>query len=248
MSCYPAFALLLGSALDSGGVWVRRGTQFLAVLLGSALLAVLIILFAVRNLPAVGDISAVLQQHPEDYSLSLGHFHDLTLASFAYLRSPLLLAGAALAIGIVGAALGGRRTIFALVLMMSVFEFAARRAMTVFDPYLSSERLASEITKAPEGEIIVDGEYYPLSSIFFYSNRSALLLNGRENDLEYGSYAPDAPHVYIDDETFLRLWPSSRRFYFVTDGTSVARLKKLAGPSTFHLLATAGGKSLFTNQ
>ena len=247
MSCYPAFALLLGSALDAGGVWVRRATQFLTVLLGSALLALLIIFFAVRNLPATGDISAVLQQHPEDYYLSLGHFHDLTLASFAYLRAPLLLAGAALAVGIVGALWGGKRTVFALVLMVAVFEFAARRAMTVFDPYLSSEPLAEAITKSLDGEIIIDGEYYPFSSIFFYSNRSALLLNGRQNDLEYGSYAPDAPRVYIDDEDFVRLWQSSGRFYFVTDGTSVTRLRKVAGLSTFHHVTTIGGKSLFTN-
>ena len=103
------------------------------------------------------------------------------------------------------------------------------------------------ITKSSDGEIIIDGEYYPFSSIFFYSNRSALLLNGRQNDLEYGSYAPDAPRVYIDDEDFVRLWQSSGRFYFVTDGTSVTRLRKVAGLSTFHHVTTIGGKSLFTN-
>src|SRR6267143_3752647 len=78
MSCYPAFALLLGSALEAEGIWVQRATRFLTVLLGAALLVLLIIFFAVLNVPARGDISADLQQHPEDYYLSLGHFHDLT--------------------------------------------------------------------------------------------------------------------------------------------------------------------------
>ena len=37
----------------------------------------------VWNLPAPGDISRALTQHPEDYTLSLGHMGDLTIASFA---------------------------------------------------------------------------------------------------------------------------------------------------------------------
>ena len=46
----------------------------------------------------------------------------------------------------------------------------------------------------------MDDQYYTFSSVFFYTNRRALLLNGRVNNLEYGSYAPDAPQdVFIDD-------------------------------------------------
>ena len=45
----------------------------------------------------------------------------------------------------------------------------------------------------------MDDQYYTFSSIFFYTNRTALLLNGRNNNLEYGSYAPGAPNVFIND-------------------------------------------------
>ena len=34
MPCYPALALLLGSAMAAGGDWVRRGTRALAVIAG----------------------------------------------------------------------------------------------------------------------------------------------------------------------------------------------------------------------
>ena len=53
--------------------------------------------------------------------------------------------------------------------------------------------------QAPPGQLIADNQYYTFSSVFFYTNRRALLLNGRVNNLEYGSYAPGAPDVFIDD-------------------------------------------------
>ena len=49
--------------------------------------------FLVRGLPAPGDISSALSRNPGAYTLSLGHMEDLTLNSFAYLRSPLLAGG-----------------------------------------------------------------------------------------------------------------------------------------------------------
>ena len=77
--------------------------------------------------------------------------------------------------------------------MMVLFFHAARLALVVFDPYLSSRALADGSLRSPAGELIVDDQYYTFSSVFFYSNRTALLLNGRVNNLEYGSYAPGAP-------------------------------------------------------
>ena len=56
--------------------------------------------------------------------------------------------------------------------------------------------------QAPPGQLIEDDAYYTFSSVFFYTNRTALLLNGRKTNLEYGSYAPDAPQVFIDDAQF----------------------------------------------
>ena len=52
----------------------------------------------------------------------------------------------------------------------------------------------------------MDHHYYTFSSIFFYTNRDALLVNGRFNNLVYGSYAPGAPDVFIDDQQWKALW------------------------------------------
>ena len=102
MPMYPALALLLGCAMDREGKLVAAGTRVLAVISAGAALVIAVVLFAVRHVPATGDISNALQQHPESYTLSLGHLGDLTLQSFAYLRVPLLLAGVAFLVGAAG--------------------------------------------------------------------------------------------------------------------------------------------------
>ena len=95
MPIYPALALLLGSAIATGGVWVNRGTRFLSVIAGLAAAACFVLIFLVRHVPTPGDISSALSQHPSAYTLALGHMLDLTLESFAYLRVPLAIAGVA---------------------------------------------------------------------------------------------------------------------------------------------------------
>jgi 4-amino-4-deoxy-L-arabinose transferase-like glycosyltransferase len=247
MPMYPALALLLGCAMDYEGKLVTAGTRTLAVISAGAAVVIAAVLFTVRNVPAAGDISNALQQHPESYTLSLGHLGDLTLQSFAYLRAPLVLAGVAFLAGAAGAWLRGRRAFVALAAMMILFLHASRMALVVFDPYLSSRPLAEALRHAPDGRLIVDGAYYPFSSVLFYSNRSALLLNGRVNNLEYGSYAPGVLPVFIDDAAFVRAWSGTIRYYLVADRSGLARLSALVGSARLHQLAESGGKFLFTN-
>src|SRR5947209_4725419 len=185
MPIYPTLALLLGCAMDAEGKFISLGSRTIALISVAAVAAIGAILFAVRHVPATGDISSALQQHPEAYTLSLGHMGDLTLQSFAYLRVPLTLAGVAFLIGAVGGWLRGRHAFIALAAMMVLFLHASRMALVAFDPYLSSRPIAEALLRAPSGQLIVDGAYYPFSSVMFYSNKSALLLNGRVNNLEY---------------------------------------------------------------
>ena len=248
MPIYPALALILGCAMEREGKWITTATKSLAAVAAAAALLIAALLFEIRHMPVPGDIASALQQHPEAYTLSLGHMDDLTLQSLAYLRAPLALAGVAFLIGAVGAwLLRGKRAFIALAAMMVLFFHASRLALKVFDPYLSSRPLAEALVRAPEGRVIIDAAYYPFSSIFFYANREALLLNGRINNLEYGSYAPGAPRVFIDDPQFASLWAGPMRCYLVSDGTQVGRLNKLVGADNLHPLAQSGGKFIFTN-
>jgi len=248
MPCYPALALLLGSAMAAGGAWIRRGTQMLCVLFAAAAIAAFTLYFLVWNLPTPGDISEALRPHPGAYKLSLGHMEDLTVASLAYLRTPLLAAAIAFLVGALGTfRASGQRAFLAAALMAVLFFQAARMAMAVFDPYLSSRPLAEALRRAPPGSLIVDHHYYTYSSVFFYTNRDALLLNGRFNNLVYGSYAPGAPNVFIDDAQWKTMWLGQERCYLVISQVAVGRLEKLIGHERLPVVATSGGKLLLTN-
>jgi 4-amino-4-deoxy-L-arabinose transferase-like glycosyltransferase len=248
MPCYPAVALLLGSAMAAGGDWIRRGTRVLAAVSGCAALACAALLVMARNVPTPGDISTALVTHPNAYSLSMGHIGDLTIASFAYLRLPLAVALVAFLVGALGNFRAvGQRAFLAAALMMVIFFNAARLALVDFDPFMSSRPLAEALLRSPDGQLIVNGQYYFFSSVVFYTNRNVLLLNGRINNLVYGSYAPGAPEVFIDDAQFKMLWGGSAREYVVSTNSKVPELEELVGASQMILVADSGGKSLFTN-
>jgi 4-amino-4-deoxy-L-arabinose transferase-like glycosyltransferase len=248
MPCYPALALLIGSAIAINGRFVRGGTRALTVICACAALAAVAILIAVRHIPTPGDISQALSSHPKAYTLSLGHMEDLTLDSFAYLRFPLALAAAAFLIGAAGTLRAARRISYiAVALMMVVFFQAARLAMVKFDPYLSSRPLVAVLKQSPPGGLIIDHHYYWFSSVFFYTDRTALLLNGRFNNLVYGSYAPGAPNVFPDDDQFKQLWLSPERYYLVARTSAVAHLESLVGSSGLTTVDVSGEKVLLTN-
>jgi dolichyl-phosphate-mannose-protein mannosyltransferase len=248
MPCYPALALLLGSAMAMGGDWIRRGTRVLSGIAGVAAMACFAIFVAVRNLPTPGDISDALSRHPSAYTLSLGHMLDLTFESFAYLRLPLLVAAVAFLAGTLGTFRWlGQRAFLSAALMMVLFFHAARLALVVFDPFLTSRPLAETLLKAPPGQLIVDRHYYTFSSITFYTNRDALILNGRYFNLEYGSYAPGAPNAFIDDMRFKNLWLEPQRCYLVAYQTKLKQFEELVGPDHVSIVTSAGGKLILTN-
>lgn len=248
MPCYPALALLIGSGIAFNGRIVRHGTRFLTVICSIAALAAIAILVAVHHVPTPGDISQALSSNPEAYTLSLGHMEDLTLKSFAYLRIPLALAAASFLIGAIGTLqTAGKKVYVTVAIMMVVFFHAARLAMIDFDPYLSSRPLVNKLLQSPEGNLIVDHHYYWFSSVFFYTDRTALLLNGRFNNLVYGSYAPNAPSVFLDDNQFRDLWQRPERYYIFAKDTGVDHLESLVGKDQLNLLEESGGKVLITN-
>jgi 4-amino-4-deoxy-L-arabinose transferase-like glycosyltransferase len=252
MPCYPALALLLGCAItdERTAAWIKGGKAVLALLATLAVVAIAFILSRVWNLPAPGDISRALTQHPEAYTLSLGHMGDLTLAAFAYLRPPLMLAGLAF---VVGALASWRGSIAGAAVMMVLFFHAARLALVVFDPYLSSRALAEALNHAPRGTLVLDDQYYAFSSVVFYAEayhgQRARLLNGRVNNLEYGSYAPDAPRdVFIDDAGFRERWLSPDLYYLCVEQPQLERIDHLVGHESLHTLVESGGKYVLANR
>ena len=120
--------------------------------------------------------------------------------------------------------------------------------MQAFDPHLSTHALAQAYRDSPPGDLILDHEYYAFSSVAFYANRQALLLNGRKNNIEYGSNAPEAPDVFLDDRRLADLWTSRRPVYLVTFAQDRARFERLLGETHVHVAASSGGKVLLANR
>jgi 4-amino-4-deoxy-L-arabinose transferase-like glycosyltransferase len=250
MPIYPALALLVGSAISAGGRRIRAATGVLLVI-SILLCAVLTVLIAlVWRLPAPGNISAALTQHPELYTLSMGHIRDLTLNAFAYLKLPLAIAAFAFGMSALGIA-RSRGEVKGLVLViaagMILFVQAARIALVRFDSYLGSYPLAQSLEESPPGQLIEADAYYAFSSVFFYTLFDALLFNGRTKHLEYGSYAPGAPSVFIDDREFASLWTASGRCYLLAYGSEIPRLERLVGRSNLRVVAENAGNYLLTN-
>lgn len=251
MPIYPALALLIGSALAAGGRWIRVGSRILLVITAALFVVLAALLAIVWRTPASGEISRALVQNPDVYTLSMGHVLDLRLGAFAYLKLPLVLA--CLAFGSASLALVVwrnhlRAAMLALAVCMIVFLQAARIALIDFDPYLGSYPLAIALEESPPGGLIGANEYYAFSSVYFYTNRTALLLNGRAANLEYGSYAPNAPHVFIDDAKFVELWNSASRYYLLVYGSTMPHIRELVGQSRIHVVKKNGENFLLTNQ
>src|SRR5205814_1099701 len=79
---------------------LAQGALAVIALFSAAILATLV--WQARHVQPTGDLSALLNRAPSDaeqYTLSLGHFADLTTSAFAELRVPALGAALAFALG-----------------------------------------------------------------------------------------------------------------------------------------------------
>jgi hypothetical protein len=203
-----------------------------------------------------GDISSLLQgQQNDDYRVSMAHILDLTPQAFAALRLPSALAAVTFLFGF-GAAWWLRRkqramaATITVAISMAVFFFAANIALGAFGPYLSTQTLAQKVIPQlrPDDAIAIYGEYDASSSVAFYTRRRLLIWNGRKNNLEPGSYYPDAPRIFLTDAEFPKLWGGDGRVFLFVPADQRDEAQKRLPQSGTYLLAESGGKVLYSNQ
>lgn len=256
----PGLALLLGgwlaresaSPLDSKERRSGRVSSLVLLAIGaSACVACVILAVQSRTPPANYDIAELLKKNPQDYALSFGHFLDLTPQAMGAFKGPLLVTGIAFALGTLLNWLLRRsnRTFpanLALAAMMVVLLGAAHRGLMIFSPVLTSKTLADAIERNwKAGDVIEDnGDYEAASSVNFYTRQQMRLLNGRHNNIWYGSTFPDAPQIFDDDQSFEKLWRGQQHVFLWTEEDSVPSYVKSAG---FCKLAKWGGKLVLTN-
>ncbi|MGH9765802.1 MAG: ArnT family glycosyltransferase [Blastocatellia bacterium] len=255
---FPALALLAGAGLARGeeekSRWAVAGQGLLAILGVAAGATLGYLLWVSRHVTPAADISQALTHNPENYKLALGHMSDLTVEAFAVLRAPAAGAAVSLALGFAAAFFLRlwRKPLQASLLTavaIACFIYFAHMALGMFDPYLSSKPLATAIKErlAPGDVVVINGEYQGGSSIGFYLPRKVLLLNGRMTGLEFGSYYPDAPKVFIGDNEIAQLWKGAQRVFLFTHDRDFEKVKTAVNAGMFRI-AGAGEKSVYSNQ
>jgi 4-amino-4-deoxy-L-arabinose transferase-like glycosyltransferase len=256
----PGVALLLGgwlaresaSAPDSAERRSGRASSLVLLVIGAAACVACVVLAVQSKTPPTNyDIAELLKKNPQDYALSFGHFLDLTPQAMGAFKAPLLVTGIAFALGTLLNWLLRRanRTFTAnisLAAMMVVLLGAAHRGLAIFSPVLTSKTLADAIERnwKPGDVIEANGDYEAASSVNYYTRHQMRLLNGRHNNIWYGSTFPDAPQIFDNDASFEGLWRGQQRVFFWTEEDSVPRYVKDAG---FCRLAKWGGKLVLTN-
>jgi hypothetical protein len=210
-----------------------------------------------RNVVATRqDLSSLLGSHPaEFYRSATANLFDLTPQAFAALRMPAITAAFALATGFTLAWVLRRKgrpwaaNVAAAFAMLAFFQ-SANAAYAAFEPRLSSRPVADELLKwlRPDDRLVIYGEFGAGSSLGFYTHRQVWIYNGRYNGLEFGSYLPGAPHIFLTDRDFPGLWNGPARvFLFVPQDQRQQALLRLP-PDRAYLVTDTGGKALFVNR
>jgi 4-amino-4-deoxy-L-arabinose transferase-like glycosyltransferase len=260
----PALALLIAGWLEresnsvAGSHERRAGKLISMVMLGigvAVFAATVAILLQAKPFPPGTDLGDVLTQHPGHYKLSLGHMQDLTIESFGMFRPALWILGISLLAGtglnwILRRRGHALKANLALTCMMVGVLYAVFLGYVTFSPVISSKGMALQIKQAyqPGQVIVINHDYEFGSTLNFYTGVPVHMLNGRRADLWFGSFFPDAPHVFEDDESFARLWNGPNRVYFFLEESDVDEALKGIDPKTIRLFARSGGKVVLTNQ
>ena len=246
---------LFAAAPSAVQTWALRSSAWILVPLGAALFFVCSFFAFTAPQPRPGvTLDALLNSNPEMYNLSLGHVFDLTTAAMGFFRLPLLTVALGMLFLGPGSHLLRRRgyTYAAnLVLAGSMVAvlLAAHAGLTRFYPILGSKELAQSIeaNRAPGDRVLIDGELTAGSTLLFYTNAPAFLVNGRVNGPWFGSFWPDAPDVFLDDNGLRRLWAGPRRVFLLTYAPQ-KRTRELESFGKVHALAASGGKTVLTNR
>jgi len=260
----PALALLIGgwmqreSESEPGSRERRAGriaSGVLVVIGIAAFAATMWLISQTHPFPPGTDIGAVLTPHPSRYKLSLGHMGDLSVESFGLFRAPLWEIGVGMLLGSLLSWFFRRRNRaiaanFALLAMSIVILFCVWQGYRIFSPEIESKEIALEIAKIyqPGETIVINGVYETGSDLNFYTGIQVHVLNGVAGDLWFGSFWPDAPHVYETDDSFVKLWNGPNRVYLFTPEYLKDRALKNLDPSTIYVLTRRGGKVVYTNR
>ncbi len=263
----PALALLIGACLAEEEAspaasrlryWGKISSYVLVAIGLSACAAVIVLVLSTPLVSPPPDIAALLHAGPEEsqqYALSLGHFLDLNTRVMTVFHPSLLLFGLSLLVGTALNLYFRRRGKpgsgnWSLALMSVCYLLAVHAALVTFSPILTSKPLADAIARVYQpGDIIeINGEYEGGSTLNYYTDHPVRILNGRSANLWYGSFFPDAPQIFDDNQSFQQLWNGPQRVFLWTETEKFEAAVRTLDPKSVFILARSGGKLIVTNR
>jgi 4-amino-4-deoxy-L-arabinose transferase-like glycosyltransferase len=230
--------------------WGRISSGFLLGLGVVVFAAAMYFLYFSHTPPPGYDLADLLTKNPDKYALSFGHIFDLTPEALGAFRVPLLGFGVAM--------LGGtamnwwlrRRSKvaaanLALAVMMVGVLSCVHLGLVEFSPILTSKKLALELKPLlrPGDIMVINAEYEPGSTLNFYTGEPVHVMR-KFGNLWYGSFWPDTPKIYEDEQSLGRLWAGPARVFLWSDE---ANPKVLEGKKYWEM-DHYGGKYIFVNQ
>jgi hypothetical protein len=263
----PALALMAGGVVagaEHGDARLRhnilRASTWFLLPLCSLIAIVCGVLGVISpSAPAGADISELLTSNPDQYNLALGHLHDLTTRAMGFFRAPLLgVAVSMLAVGPIAwwlrrhgnhrIANRERAANSVLAVGMCGVLLCVHSGLARFYPIIGSKGLAVRLAAVvqPEDAVMLDGELTSGSTLLFYTRHPLQLVNGRVNGPWFGSFWPDAPHIFEDEASLHRAWSSPQRVYLLTYEKS--RIADLERAAPVRIFAASGGKMILTNR
>lgn len=252
LPAFPALALLAAGwlALDEARPSRLANTLawiFFVAGMATAIFAAVLCL-RVSHQSSGTDIATLVRLHTGSHTLFFGHLHDLTVASVALFRIPLLVAAAALAAGVTSNLIfrlrnKARLANCFLAGMMVFILIAAHIALNTFSPVISSAVLAEAIKPEIEAAdiVVVQGRYEDASALGFYLEKRLHLLTpdgpgatAQENDL---------PPVFEDTASLAKLWNGLGRVFLWTTPATIPSL-----PGEVYVIGSDGGHEIVSNQ
>lgn len=142
-----------------------------------------------------------------------------------------------------------RLTIACMVATMVPSLAIVHQGIVLFEPHRSILSLAEVIRHEfrPGDLLLIDGPYENFASADFYTGEQARVLGGHFGDLAFGSRYPEAKHLFLTEDKFVRLWQGSERVFLLSDAPDRFEALKALTPGSV-ILGRSGKNWLFSNR
>ncbi len=120
----------------------------------------------------------------------------------------------------------------------------------LLEPYYSVKAVSSALAArmGPEDLIVHEGRLERAGGLRFYTGRQVYIVNGREGSLRFGSGYPEARHLFLGTEEFVRLWEGPSRIFLVTNLPRERSVRRFLKAETVHGLGRYGSRWLLSNR